>query len=85
MRSITCMVRHEEIAATTYQLTDRLHAVRTVRVSADRIFSAVSAWLSELGAYSPLVEDLARTVRSGDWSAVHAIADCLAVDVAVAA
>jgi hypothetical protein len=85
MRSLTCLVRHEEIAATTYQLTDRLHAGRTVRVSADGIFSAVSAWLSELGAYSPLVEDLARTVRSGDWSAAHAIADCLSVDVTVAA
>jgi hypothetical protein len=31
-----------------------------------------------------LVEDLARTVRDGDWTAAYAIAD-LSVDVAVAA
>lgn len=85
MRSLTCLVRRDEIAATTYQLTDRLHAGRTVRVSADGIISAVSVWLAELGAWSPLVEDLARTVRSGDRSAAHTIADCLSIDVTLAA
>jgi hypothetical protein len=69
----------------TYQVTDRLHAGRTVRVSADGIVSTVSAWLAELGASSPLVEDLARTVRASNWTAAHAIAECLSVDVAVAA
>ena len=33
----------------------------------------------------PREGDLARTVRSGDWSAAHAIADCLSVDVTVTA
>jgi hypothetical protein len=54
-------------------------------VSADRIACTVSAWLAELGAHSPLVEDLARTVRDGDWTAAYAIADLLSIDVAVAA
>ena len=54
-------------------------------MSADGIAYAESAWLAELGAHSPLVEDLARTVRDGDWTAAYAIADLLSVDVAVAA
>jgi len=70
---------------TTYQVTDRLHEGRTVRVSADGMVSMVSEWLVELGATRPLVEDLARTVRTGNWTAAHAIAECLSVDVTVAA
>lgn len=85
MRSITRLARHTDPAAMTYQLTDRLHGGRTVRVSGDGIITTVSAWLAELGAQSPLVEDLARTVRDGQWAAVYAIADCLSVDVTVAA
>ena len=37
MRSIAHLVRHGDMAARTYQLTDRLHAGRTVHVSADGI------------------------------------------------
>ena len=85
MRSLAHLVRRGDMNARTYQLTDRLHAGRTVRVSADGIVTTVSAWLAELGAYSPLVEDLAHTVRDGNWMAAHAIADCLSIDVAVAA
>ena len=70
--------------ATTYQLTDRLHAGRTVRVSAEGITCTVSAWLVELGACSPLVEDLALTVHKGDWPTVHAIDDRLSVHLSVA-
>ena len=69
----------------TYQVTDRMHEGRTVYVSADGIISTVSAWLAELGATSALVEDLARTVRTCNWTAPRAIAECLSVDVAVAA
>ncbi|MGZ8748253.1 MAG: hypothetical protein ACXWZ2_14890 [Mycobacterium sp.] len=69
----------------TYQLTDRLHAGRMARVSADGIVATVSVWLAELDTSSPLVEDLARTVRVGDWTAAHAIAEYLSVDVTVAA
>jgi len=86
MRSLTYLVRPRgRDGATAYQVTDRLHAGRTVQVSADGIVGTVSAWLAELGAHSPLVEDLARTVRTGDWPTVYAIAECLSVDVAVAA
>ena len=69
----------------TYRLTDRLHAGRIARVSADGIVPTVSAWLAELGTSSPLVDDLACTLRTGDWTAAHAIADVLSVDVTVAA
>jgi hypothetical protein len=85
MRSLTCQVRRRQLAATAYQLTDCLHAGRSVRVSADEIARTVSAWLSELRVYSPLGDERARTVRAGDWTAAHAIADLLSVDVAVAA
>jgi hypothetical protein len=77
-------VRDPSLTATMYQLTDRLHGGRSVRVSADGIASTVSAWLAELGADSPLVEDLAVTARNGDWPAAHAIADRLSVDLSVA-
>lgn len=85
MRTLTSLVRRQQPAHTTYQLTDCLHEGRTLQVSADGIMSTVSAWLAEFGARSPLVEDLARSVRDGDWTAAYAIADLLSVDVAVAA
>jgi hypothetical protein len=85
MRSLASLVQRRQPTATTYQLTDCLHEERTICVSCDGIAGTVSAWLAELGARSPLVEDLARTVRDGDWTAAHAIADLLSVDVAVAA
>jgi len=47
--------------------------------------TTVSAWLAELGAYSPLVADLARAVDVGDWPAAYAIGEYLSVDVTVAA
>jgi hypothetical protein len=67
------------------RLTDRLHAGRVARVTADGIVATVAAWLAELDASSPMVEDLARNVRTGDWTAAHAIAEYLSVDVTVAA
>ena len=54
------------------------------RVPAHEITAPVSAWLAELGTHSPLVDDLARAVRVGDWPAVHALGECLSVEVAVA-
>jgi len=84
MRPLIGLVQRRQLT-TTYQLTDCLHQGRTVRVSSDGIACTVSAWLAELGVHSPLVQDLARTVRDGDWTSAHAIADLLSVDVAVAA
>jgi hypothetical protein len=69
----------------SYRLTDRLHDGRTARVSVDRIASTVTAWLAELGASSPMADDLARAVRCGDWPAAHALAEHLSIEVAVAA
>ncbi len=68
---------------TIYQLTDRLHDGQTARVPDHQITATVSAWLAELGANSPLVDDLARAVRGGDWPAAYALAECLSVEVAV--
>ena len=85
MRSITYLTRRRSEPTTAYQLTDRLHYGRIAYVSANGIVSTVSSWLAELGARSPIVEDLARAVRNGDWVAAHSIADCLSVNVAVAA
>jgi hypothetical protein len=69
---------------TIYQLTDRLRDGRTVHVSADEIVATTSAWLAELGAASPLVDDFAEAVRASDWPTAHALSDYLSVDVIVA-
>jgi hypothetical protein len=66
---------------TVYQVTDRLTHGRSVCVPGDEIAAAVSAWLAELGTYSPLVEDLARAARAGDWPAAHALGEHLSVKV----
>jgi hypothetical protein len=73
------------MARTTYQVTDRLHDGRTVQVPASEIVGTVSAWLAELGAHSPLVEDLARALGRADWQTAHEIGEYSAIDVAVAA
>jgi hypothetical protein len=54
-------------------------------VPAQEIATTVSAWLAELGAHSPLVDDLARAVCAGDWPVALGIGDYLSVDVTVAA
>ena len=51
---------------TIYQLTDRLHDGHMAPVPAHRITATASAWLAEVGAHSPLVDDLARAVCVGD-------------------
>jgi len=64
-----------------YRITDRLHTGRTVQVPGREIAHVVSAWLAELGADSPLVAELARAARVGDWAAVYAVGDQLSIDV----
>lgn len=71
--------KHTELI---YQLIDRLHAGRTAQVTAAEIVQTVSAWLSELGANSPLVEDFAHAVVAANWPQVHALGDYLSVDIA---
>jgi hypothetical protein len=78
------MYRRAAPTRTIYRVSDRLRA-RTVHVPAHEIALTVSAWLAELGARSPLVEDLARAARAGDWPAASAIGEYLSVDVTVAA
>ena len=67
-----------------YLLRDCLHAGRIVEVPAERIALIVSTWLAELGVTSPLAQELARAVDSGDWPNAHALAECLSVEVAIA-
>jgi hypothetical protein len=81
---ITGMNRRAARTRTTYLVRDRLHAERAVRVPAHEIAATVSAWLAELGARSPLVEDLARAVHAGDWPAARGLSDYLSVDVSIA-
>lgn len=73
------------IQIVTYEVSDRLHAGRAARVSADGIAATVSAWLAELGADSPLAEDLASAARAGNWPRVHELGDWLSIDVTRAA
>jgi len=75
---------HMRRVETLYRVTDRLHDGRTVQVHGREIAGIVSAWLAELEANSPLVEDFARAARSGDWAAAYAIGDQLSIDVTVA-
>jgi|SRR5215207_3540838 len=84
--------RHQRRRRTTraptvalYRVADRLHEGRTVEVPCSEIVSTVSAWLAELDASSPLVEDLAEAVRARDWPAAYAIGDYLSVEVTAAA
>jgi hypothetical protein len=82
---ITGMYRRATRTTAIYRITDRLHQGRTVHVPAQEIATTVSAWLAELGAHSPLVDDLARAVCAGDWPVALGIGDYLSVDVTVAA
>jgi hypothetical protein len=74
----------QRFTAPIYRVTRRLGDGLTVEVPADAIARTVSAWLAELGAYSPLVNDLERAVHAGNWSAARTIGEYLAVDVTMA-
>lgn len=65
----------------TYRVTQRLSGGLTVEVPVDAIATTVSAWLAELGADSPLADDLERAVHAGNWAAARAIGEYLSVDV----
>jgi len=69
---------------TMYQVTDQLHDGHVARVSGSEIAATVSSWLADLGAHSPLVDELARAVRNRDWPAAYVIGETLSVHVAVA-
>ncbi|ART74554.1 hypothetical protein NWT09_28330 [Mycolicibacterium sp. jd] len=69
---------------TIYTVIDRLHPRRVVRVPGDGIAATVSAWLAELEAQSPLVDDLARAVAASNWPRAYALANTLSVSVEIA-
>jgi hypothetical protein len=68
-----------------YHVSDLLHQGRAVDVAGADIAATVSAWLAELGADSPLVDELAHAVCAGDWPTAYTISDRLSVDVTIAA
>jgi hypothetical protein len=78
---------HRRVAQTSpiYRVTQCLRDGRMAEVPGHEIATTVSKWLAELGADSPLVEQLAQAVHAGNWSAAHAIGEYLSVDVTVAA
>jgi LmbE family N-acetylglucosaminyl deacetylase len=82
---IMSMYRRTARPTTVYLLSDRLHEGHTAHVGTHEIATTVAAWLAELGARSPLVDDLAHAVRTGDWASVRRLGDYLSVEVSVAA
>lgn len=64
-----------------YEVCDRLHEGRTVKVPAPLIASTVAEWLADLGVHSPWVEQLAAAVQAGDWATVRVIGEHLSVDI----
>jgi hypothetical protein len=76
-------VKYAHRAEATYYVSDRLRDGRMAVVPGREIATIVSAWLAELGAHSPLVEDLARAACVGDWTTACAVGDQLSVDVTV--
>jgi hypothetical protein len=85
MSTIGWTRRTSRKTATVYQIADRLRRGRAVRVTSDEIAATVSAWLAELEVETPMVDELARAVRAGNWTAARALEDLLSVDVTVAA
>lgn len=71
-------------APTMYQIADRLHQQHTVRVPGDEIANTVSAWLAELEVHSPMAEELARAVCTGNWPAAYSICEHLSINITVA-
>jgi len=69
-------------ATPIFELTDLPHDGHSTRVPGHQITATVSAWLAELGAHSPLIDDLERAVRGGDWAAAHALGECLSIEIA---
>ena len=68
-----------------YQVRDRLHEGRTVNVPGPEIADTVAGWLADLDIHSPLVEQLARAARVGDWAAARSIGEHLSVDISFVA
>jgi hypothetical protein len=85
-RHLSALTRqHRPRRQAVYQITDRLHTGRRALVPGTEISATVSAWLAELGAHSPMADDLAHAVHAGDWPTAHSVSDQLSLDVAVAA
>lgn len=74
-------VRRKHRPQQLYRITDSLRTERTALVPGSDIATTVSGWLAELGIHTPLVDELAWAVRSGDWASAYAIGEHLSVRV----
>ena len=57
---------------------------RTTYIRASELAATVTEWLAEVGACSPLVEDLAQELDANNWPAAHSISECLGIEVSIA-
>lgn len=67
-------------------LTDKTSPNRAAVVDADTVPAILAGWLQADGLASessPTVRSLARAINAGDWAAVHALADELAVGISI--
>jgi hypothetical protein len=76
--------RPRAAASRTYAVRHRVHDSRTIYIPATELAATVSEWLAEVGACSPLVEDLAHEVDANNWPAAHSISECLGIEVTIA-
>jgi hypothetical protein len=61
-----------------------VHASRTIYIPASELAATVAEWLAEVGACSPLVEDLAQEVDANNWPAAQSISERLGIEVTIA-
>jgi hypothetical protein len=67
-----------------YAVRHRVHGSRTIYIPASELAATVTEWLAELGACSPLVDDLAQEVGANNWPAAHSISESLGIEVTIA-
>jgi hypothetical protein len=76
--------RPPAVASRVYAVRHRVHDSRTIYIPASELAATVTEWLADLGACSPLVEDLALEVGANNWPAAHSISECLGIEVTIA-
>ena len=76
--------RPQPAASRIYAVRHCVHGSRTIYIPASELAATVTEWLAEVGACSPLIEDLAQEVEANNWPAAHSISECLGIEVTVA-
>jgi hypothetical protein len=76
--------RPRAAAARIYAVRHRVDESRITYISAGELAATVTEWLAEVGACSPLVDDLAQELDANNWPAAHSISECLGIEVTIA-